>query len=121
MINYFSHKIILVHLLIGIASINFAQKDPIKTGDFNYEHRFYKEAVENYLAALNSDKTDPAARLYVRQQLAFSYHHLFDYENAEKQYHALVNDTANEDFNVFVNYGHILRNNGTITGHWMPI
>lgn len=116
MINYFSHKIILVHLLIGIASISFAQKDPIKTGDFNYEHRFYKEAVENYLAALNSDKTDPAARLYARQQLAFSYHHLFDYENAEKQYHALVNDTANEDFTIFVNYGHILRNNGNYHG-----
>jgi len=101
-------------LLFGIFtfSVIYAQKNLVSLGDFNYEHHYFKEALSNYLEALESDKISDKNRLHVKQQLAYTYHHLFDYENAEKQYQSLSVDTANHDHVVFINYGHVLRNNG---------
>ncbi|MBL4702983.1 MAG: hypothetical protein JKY54_00555, partial [Flavobacteriales bacterium] len=92
-----------------------AQQELIESGDFNFEHHFYKEAVKDYTNALGFSSLESGSRLHAKQQLAYSYHLLFDYEKAEAAYHSLAQDTNNHDLRVFLNYGHVLRNNGKYT------
>ncbi len=105
-------KNIPVILLMLIGGTLVAQTKLIEKGDFNYEHHYYKEALVNYKEALNHPKLDEDERLHVKQYIAYSYYHLFDYDQAERAFASLFADTSNHDWNTHLLYGHSLMNNG---------
>ncbi len=70
-------------LLIGLLSITqfgFAQSPHQRKGDEFYHQLKYKEALAEYKEGLDKDKK--IDKHYASQQIAKSYMHIFDYENA---------------------------------------
>jgi len=103
-------------LLLFFCVSSYAQENVhIKNGDFHYGHNFYKEAIDEYLLAIKN--TLPANDMsHVYSQLARTYHHLFDYANAETYYKRSIEfmqDSKVTRSNPldYLNYAHILRNN----------
>jgi len=102
----------ILTLIFALSSLSaISQHEFVESADFNYNHHFYKEALKDYQKALKNTNLSDEDRLHSKQQMAYTYHHLFDYENAESAYATLLKDTANKDLDALLNYGHVLRNN----------
>lgn len=104
-------KIILLSLLcIGVAS--FAQTNKwVEEGDEFLQRNLHKDALASYANALNEDLEDSVV-LHVESQMASAYYDLFDYENAENYHQRILEEKGINDPEVWMRYGHILRNIG---------
>lgn len=99
-------KIILVVSALVFASTLFAQRENLEEGDEFFRRKMYTEAIESYKKALSEDVV--VNKFYMTQQVAKTYKHLLDYQNAAEWYEKLmVFKTENTPEN-YKEYGDLL-------------
>lgn len=99
-------------MLIAVLSANstFGQRKYLDIADEYYGQRKYREAVDYYKLALEEKVI--VNKYYMLQQVAKTYNHLFDYENAATYYKELTTfKTENTSQNLY-DYAQVLRNEG---------
>ncbi len=102
--------IILLGLLISSGLSLFAQDKALKKADDLYFYHKYPEAITAYKEILAEGKS--GKDVYLTQQIADSYWHLHDYQDAEIWYSKLVQMGGEYDAISHYDYGQLLRDMG---------
>ncbi len=99
-------------LLIAVLSANsvLGQRKYLDIADDYYAKRKYIEAIDYYKLALEEKVI--VNKYYMLQQVAKTYNHLFDYENAAVYYKELLAYKQENDAQNLYEYAQVLRNEG---------
>lgn len=100
------NKIIFLLFLLPLTLV--AQRGHVDAGDEFYKQKLYKEAISEYKLAL--EEKIVVNRFYLTQQVAKTYHRLFDYENAAIWYDKLLEFKDDNSAENIYEYGQLLRN-----------
>ncbi len=95
-------------ILFMLAFVANGQREHLQKADNFYQTKQYHEAIAEYKLALSEDFV--VNKFYVSQQIAKTYMHLFDYENAAVAYENLMQLEADNTADNIYEYGQILRN-----------
>lgn len=94
-VNYIA---LLVFLYLG--SHSYAQKENFEKGDYYFNKRMYKEAIQSYKLAL--DEKIVFDKFKMTKRIAQTYKMLFEYEHAREWYEKLIKFTdKNEPIHLF--------------------
>lgn len=100
----------LIILVLLFPMSLWAQRGHLDAGDEFYAQKLYKEAITEYQLALEEKVV--VNRFYLTQQVAKTYHRLFDYENAAIWYEKLMEFKDDNSAENIYEYGQLLRNLG---------
>ncbi len=99
---------LLTILFLLTTLLGSAQREHLQKADNFYQTKQYHEAIAEYKLALSEDFV--VNKFYVSQQIAKTYMHLFDYENAAVAYENLMKMPQENSAENIYEYGQILRN-----------
>lgn len=99
-------RIIFSILFITASLFSIAQREYLEQGDEFYRRKMYTEAIESYKKALSGDVV--VNKFYMTQQVAKTYRHLLNYQNAAEWYEKLVAFKDQNDPINFKEYADIL-------------
>lgn len=98
--------------LLLFAAVASAQNIEIQRGDIHYEFFQFKEAIENYEAALKQSRNSKMEP-YLLDRLAQCYKYSFQYKKAEEYFSRLVRlGDGKAEPDAYLDYGAILKING---------
>ncbi len=105
-IRFLNYILFLNVLVIGNQS--FAQKENLEKGDYYFNKRMYKEAIQSYKMAL--DEKIVFDKYKMTKRIAQTYKMLFEYEHAREWYEKLVKFTDKNEPKHLFDYGLLLCN-----------